>query len=472
MILCTLALLLAGGLIWPSTVAAAAPPPFTTAERALVIEALGEDPDLGEAPPAATDDDSLWRALVDHAAGELGQRVKPQAVDPMWSIAPRPRQVEAELLAAREAGRLGSWLQGLRPAAPGYRALATLRRRYARIVDNGGWPAVPDGPTLRLGATGPMVAALRARLAVEGRPDLGAAAPADSFDLSLEAALTAFQRRHGLQPDGVLGARTLAELNVPAAQRLAQIDANLERWRWLPPLPAERLEVDVAAAEATLYRSNTPQLAMRVVVGDPRHRTPMFISRLDGVIFNPPWKVPTSIAAKELLPKEARDPGYLARNGFSYVDGALQQQPGPKNALGRVKFDLPSPFGVYLHDTPGRAAFERPQRALSHGCIRLEKPRELAVELLAAQDWTPESIDAAIDAGATLKVGMARTLPLYVLYWTAVAEPDGTLQFRPDVYGWDAKLTQALAAARPAAVKLAVREDTECAAAKLPQPLL
>jgi murein L,D-transpeptidase YcbB/YkuD len=282
----------------------------------------------------------------------------------------------------------------------------------------------------------------------------------------------AFQTRHGLVPDGVLGPGTRAELNAPAEQRLAQIDANLERWRWLPPLPADRVEVNIAGAEATLYRRGAAQLSMRVIVGDPRHRSPMFASRIDSIVFNPPWNVPASIAVKELLPKEAAHPGYFARNDFHFVDGALQQSPGPKNALGRLKFDFNSPFGVYLHDTPGRAAFGRPNRALSHGCIRLEKPLELAAAILPAAVWAPESIDAAIAAGTTLRVAVAQPIPLYVLYWSVVVAPDGQLLFHRDVYGWDAKLTQALAARRLAAEVDALRPATECAASEAPQPVL
>jgi murein L,D-transpeptidase YcbB/YkuD len=214
-------------------------------------------------------------------------------------------------------------------------------------------------------------------------------------------------------------------------------------------LPADRIEVDIAGAEAVLFKANAPSLTMRVVVGDATHRTPMFASALEAVVFNPPWNVPRSIAEAEILPKAAKDPGYLARNAYVWVDGHLQQRPGPKSALGLVKFDLQNPFGVYLHDTPSRAAFQRRNRALSHGCMRLEMPQELAQRLLATQGWTPEAIDRAIDAKATLRTPLKTRTPLYVTYWTAVAGPAGQVDFRPDVYGWDRKLTSALAAAEP-----------------------
>ena len=187
----------------------------------------------------------------------------------------------------------------------------------------------------------------------------------------------------------------------------------------------------------------------------------MFISRLTGVVFDPPWNVPSDIAEAEILPKAAKDPGYLARNDFVWTGGRLQQLPGPKNSLGDIKFDLPSPFGVYLHDTPARSLFARPVRDLSHGCMRLEKPQALAEALLTPQGWTVEAITQAMAAGHTQATALHKPLPLYVLYWTVVAQPGGQPLFRTDIYGWDRKLTEALAGA--AADPLAVLASSGCA---------
>jgi murein L,D-transpeptidase YcbB/YkuD len=298
---------------------------------------------------------------------------------------------------------------------------------------------------MRAGSRAPGAADLRQRLAREGYR-VGQSTDPGVFDDQLAAAVRMFQMRHGLDADGVVGPGTAQELNVTAEQRLLQIDANLERWRWMPDLPADRLEVDIAAATATLYVAGLPTLGVRTIVGDPKHRTPMFISILDAIVINPPWNVPSSIASKELFPREAAQPGYLARNDFLRVDGRLQQQPGPHNALGRLKFDLKSPFGVYLHDTPGRAAFGRAERHLSHGCVRVEHPQDLALALLSPGDWTPTRIASAIDSGETSRVAIPRPTPLLVAYWTARVDDDGALQFRRDIYGWDAKLMSALAA--------------------------
>src|SRR5690606_25975911 len=205
--------------------------------------------------------------------------------------------------------------------------------------------------------------------------------------------------------------------NVSPAQRLTQIEANLERLRWLPrTLPPERVEVNVAAAEVALIRADQPVLRMRAVVGDAAHKTLMVFSWLDAVDFNPPWNVPASIARNEIWPRVARDPGYLARNHFVSLGGRLQQRPGPDNALGQIKFDLQSPYGVYLHDTPAKAVFQRSRRALSHGCMRLEKPRALAEALLAPQGWSAAEVEGAIAARTTRRVVLTSPTPLFVYY--------------------------------------------------------
>jgi murein L,D-transpeptidase YcbB/YkuD len=203
---------------------------------------------------------------------------------------------------------------------------------------------------------------------------------------------------------------------------------------------------------------------MRVVVGDRSHRTPLFASAMAAVVFNPPWNVPASIAAKELYPKERARPGYLSRNRFRLVDGHLQQAPGAGNALGRLKFDFDSPFGVYLHDTPSKSAFTRDNRFLSHGCIRLQAPDALAQQLLGAQGWSAETIEAAIQTGQTRRVDLSARTPLYVTYFTAFVDDRGRLNFRDDAYGWDRLLASALRAAGvPAGVRHGDRLFVEAA---------
>jgi murein L,D-transpeptidase YcbB/YkuD len=410
----------------------------------LLAAAVARLSERDAAEAAALPDADLRRLVLAAARTELGQRVRPSDIDRRWAIEPQPRDIEAELEETRGDHGLAAWLAKLSPPDPRYAALRQARRKYLRIVAAGGWPMTPPGPTLRPGDRGPRVHDLRVRLEAEGDAPRPEGDP-QVVDAALTRAIERFQRLHGLADDGVLGPGTRAALNVTAPERVGQIEANLERWRWLPrPLPARRFEVDAGAATAALYADSRATLQMRAIVGDRTHHTPMFASRIEAVIFNPVWNVPSSIAAKEILPRARRDPGYLARNGFSFREGRLQQAPGERNSLGAVKFDLPSPFGVYLHDTPDKAAFRRPDRALSHGCVRLEQPRELAAILLAPQGGSRAGIEAAIATGRTERVAIKQPVPLFVVYWTAVATPSGDVEFRPDPYGWDRKLTQAL----------------------------
>lgn len=425
--------------------AAAIAAPFTDSDRSLLVRTLKTADPAAAAP---LDDDALGAAILTWARAEAGLRVRPSETDRFWAIEPPRRDLAGEFETAQRQGRLQAWLASLPPADARYRALSLAGERYRRMAQAGGWLVLPAGPPPKAGEQGPLVEALRRRLAAENY-DVGGGQEPDRLDPGLAAALVRFQSRHGLAADGVLGRNTRAALDVSAAARLRQIELNLERIRWSPgPMPAERIELDIAAAEAVLYRAGLPRLRMRAVVGAPVTKTPMFASRIETVVFNPPWNVPVSIASKEITPKVRKDPTYLVRHHYVLVPTGLQQLPGPDNALGRVKFDLPSPFGVYLHDTPSRGAFARSMRALSHGCMRLEKPLDLALELLAEQGWTPEMVQAAVDAGATRRVTLSRPVPLRVIYRTAYVDEAGDLQFRPDVYGWDDKLRAALEATR------------------------
>lgn len=436
------ALALASGL---AAAAAASPPPglaLSGADRAALSAAFER---AGRTPPAPdASDGQVWEATERLAQAELGLRVRPADLDPLWAQAATPRSAPQEMAAAYAAGRLPAWAATLSPGSEAYAALVRARLRYARIVDDGGWPGLPAGLRLRPGEAGPDVLALRQRLAAEDGTTLEAVQP-ETFDPPLKQALAAWQARNGLEADGVLGPATLARLNVPAAARLARIDANLERWRWLPrTLPADRLEIDTGGAVGTLYRAGRPVRTFRVIVGAVRDPTPLFLSEINGVVLNPPWNVPDRIAREEILPKAAADPGYLARNNFIQVDGRLQQAPGPRSALGLVKFDLVSPFGVFLHDTPGREAFRLRERHLSHGCMRVEQPLALADLLLAPQGRGGDRLAADLATGRTQRIALARPLALVVVHWTVRVDPDGRVGFLDDVYGWDARLALAL----------------------------
>jgi hypothetical protein len=229
-------------------------------------------------------------------------------------------------------------------------------------------------------------------------------------------------------------------LNFIARSRLAAIDANLERMRWAPvDLPATRVVADVGGPEVTLFVDDKVALDMRAVAGEAKRQTPTFASEVTAVEFNPPWIVPPDIAKSEILPKGR---GYLRRHDFYVSDGRVIQRAGSHSSLGYVKFEVTDPFEVYLHDTPSRADFSRGLRFLSHGCIRVQEPRELAATLLG---WAPDQVDAAIAAKATHTESLKSPIPLFVVYRTVLLGPGGKLLFRPDVYGWDSEVDAALA---------------------------
>jgi murein L,D-transpeptidase YcbB/YkuD len=224
----------------------------------------------------------------------------------------------------------------------------------------------------------------------------------------------------------------------------------MERWRWLPQtLPADRIQVNIAAAVLTLFRGDQPYLSMKAVTGRPGDDTPMLSSVIFSIVFNPPWNVPSDIATKELWPKERAHPGYLAKHDFRVIDTGnggvrLQQKAGDQAALGHVKFDFNNPYGVYLHDTPSHGGFGRYTRQESHGCVRLERPVVLAKALLEGDPkWTPDVIDQTVAEGVTTtRTSIPEPIAVFLLYWTAFVGADGAANFRADPYGWDPELMQ------------------------------
>jgi murein L,D-transpeptidase YcbB/YkuD len=426
------------------------------------------------AAPAPDDAADLDLLLTDafflYAAHLTSGRVRPESVEPEWNLPGRERDLALLLAAALRDGHVATTLADLAPGRADYRALRDALAAQRAIAAAGGWPLVPWGPPLHPGDHGPRVAALRRRLAATGELS-GAAAEADRFDAPLAAALRAFQARHGIEPDAVAGTRTLSELNTTAGARARQIEANLERLRWMPrELAPGRILVNVADYRLELTEPGKPPLAMRVIAGRQARRTPFFAGEITSILFNPSWTVPERIAVEDKLPEILDNRDFLKEQGFRVLapagggwrevdpDGVdwtrlsekrfpyrLRQDPGPKNALGRIKFQVPNRHDIYLHDTPSRGLFARAERSFSSGCIRVEQPVELALRLLAADaTWTRKRIEETIAAAATLSVRLPEPMPVYLLYWTAWVDAGGALQFREDVYGSDAALIEAL----------------------------
>lgn len=311
--------------------------------------------------------------------------------------------------------------------------LAAAIAEYERINQAGGWQSVPDGPKLALAMTGQRILAVGQRLAITG--DLGST-PTTTFDANLVGAVERFQKRHGLDADGVVGKATLAELNVPIARRLAAMEATFDRTKQREATWGNRyLIVNVAAATYRVVENGRALFELPAIVGRPAWPTPL----LDGVIerldFNPYWTVPPRIASLEVLPRIERDPGYLARHHMHYVNGQIRQEPGPDNPLGVVKFYFQNPYSIYLHDTNSRDLFSRQDRFLSHGCIRIADAEGLARFLLKDDpEWPEARIAELIKSGRNQRVVLATTMPVHIVYDTAWVDTDGVVQFRRDVY--------------------------------------
>ncbi len=438
-------------------------PTLTSAQQRELAKLIAQDEvaqGLSRTPRTdleSLDGPSLARVALDHARAVHGGRLMPSDFQKDWGIRPVAYDPLPGFTDAAARDKLTTWVRSLPPPYQGYDTLVEGLARYRRIAAAGGWHMLTTAPSF--GSSGAAVAKLRERLAIED-PDLSGTG--DRFDADLLEAVRRAQRRYGLNPAGQVGAQTLAALNVPVEQRVQQIMANLERWRWLPPtLDRRRVQVNIAAAVLTAFDGDKPIMSMRAVTGRPGNETPMLVSQINSIVINPPWNVPTSIATKELFPKERANPGYLKRNGFRVIatpDGGKRlQQASEQSALGRFKFDFPNDFAVYLHDTPARAGFSKFDRLASHGCVRLEKPEDLAKLLMATTpEWQPEQIDAALAAGKTVRAKMAEPVSVYLLYWSAFAGANGQVGFREDPYGWDGKLA-ATVERRSAAQALAAK---------------
>jgi murein L,D-transpeptidase YcbB/YkuD len=398
-------------------------------------------------------------------------KVDPVSIDSRWNFERREitdRDALKHVLDALTGTDIASAIDQDRPDHWMYRNMVEALARYRQIETAGGWPSVGEGPTLRRGVTDPRVVVLRRRLSASG-DDAEAATTSDLFDDSLEGALKRFQTRHLLTPDGAVGPATRRELNVGVAQRIDQIRVNLERARWVLHQRAEGdlVIVDVAGFEVRYLRDRAVIWKTRAQVGQPYRQTPIFRSAIDEIVLNPTWTVPPGILGKDILPAVRRDPAYLENRGLRVIDrsgkpvnsasidftrysGAtfpfmIRQDPGPSNALGRVKIMFPNPYLVYLHDTPSQALFEREHRAFSSGCIRTERPLEL-VELLLAnpERWSRAAIEAAVGTGTTRTIRLPKPVLVLMLYWTVDRDDQGAIVFKPDPYARDPKLLKAL----------------------------
>jgi murein L,D-transpeptidase YcbB/YkuD len=401
-------------------------------------------------------------------ARHMGSGVlEPRRVDSEIHVFPKRRDEMALLAGFAGTRSYKKFFDALAPRSSRYSSLMSEKTRLEGIIADGGWGAkVPGGKTLRPGLSSKRVQALQARLSRMGYGNMKATG---AYDETVVGAVKRFQTNHGLNADGVAGPATVSAINTSAAQRLQQVIVNLERLRWLNFDPGSRhIYVNLADYSASLMDNGKATLKTRVVIGkSEKDRTPEFSDSMTHLVVNPTWHVPRSIAGKEYLPIIRKDPGFLKRKNMRMVNSKgkrvnpskvnlskynernfpfyIKQAPNPGNALGRVKFMFPNQFNIYLHDTPSKSLFNKDRRAFSHGCVRVQKPFELAYALLAPQMKNAKgSFQAWLKTGKERYVNFKAPVPVHLAYHSAWVDDAGNTQFRADVYGRDKKVFRAL----------------------------
>ncbi len=394
-------------------------------------------------------------------------KVDPEELDANWNMTHTLGDLDSILAMSRaiELASIPQLVDELRPGHPIYTGLKKALARYRQIEVQGGWPQIAEGPTLKPGMSSERVNAVRQRLSASG--ELQGDTPSTQFDDNLENAVKRFQQNHGLTTDGIVGPGTLAAMNVPVKARIDQIRANLERARWvLRNLPDSFVLTDIAGFRVSYFRNGETAWSTRAQVGKPYRKTPVFRDTIRYLEINPTWTVPPTILKEDTLPNIRKNPDYLRNKDMEVltfsgkpVDPAgidwsqypakpfpylIRQRPGPKNALGRIKFMFPNKHAVYLHDTPSRSLFGRDARAFSSGCIRVEHPFEFAELLLNDPAWTKERLLEVVESRKTTKVSLKKPITVLLLYWTAGVSADGDVAFKPDIYDRDPTIIKAL----------------------------
>jgi len=409
----------------------------------------------------ATADVVLTASYASLGEDLLTGQVDPRTVAQSWHVDPEEENVDSALVRNLRYEQLDKALATMRPTDDDYAGLSHQLQTYRTLVVKGGWQKVPATENVKPGATADpaVLAAVRNRLAAEGivaasgpssasmsaSPQQKSESSASMYDRDLAGAVALFQTRHSINVDSALGKETIEAMNVPADYRLGEIAANMERYRWLPRSFGSRyIFVNVPAFKLEAFDSGQTTLEMKVIVGQEFEdkATPVFADSMETVVFRPYWEVPPDIAAKEIFPKGA---AYLAsQNMETYQQGGethVRQRPGPRNALGFVKFLFPNDFNIYLHDTPNHELFDKDVRAFSHGCIRVEKPAELAQWVLG---WPADKVQQEMENPPDNKsVKLPRKIPVYITYFTTYMN-NGQLYFGNDLYGRDDKLVSAV----------------------------
>jgi murein L,D-transpeptidase YcbB/YkuD len=395
-------------------------------------------------------------------------KVDPESLDNNWNMNRELLKMDSilKMSASIDNAQVTNLIAGFRPQTDFYRDMKRALANYRKIQAEGGWPQVVTGETLKPGMVTPRVRTIGQRLYVSS--DMLTSIKSDLYDDEVKAGVMRFQQRHGLEVNGLVDKVTLETMNIPIEARIDQLRVNLDRARWvLHDLPQDFVVVDIAGFNVRYIRSGQEVWKTRAIVGKTYRKTPVFRSHIRYIIFNPTWTVPPTILRKDILPKIKQDPEYLQKKNmlvlnqqgkqidpvtidwsqypgksFPYL---IRQQPGPKNALGRVKFMFPNKHIVYLHDTPSKSGFKRAERALSSGCIRIQNPLHFAELLLADKPgWSRAKVNTVVKSREPTHVNLARPLTVMLLYWTAEVDSENRVIFKQDIYDRDSAVLAGL----------------------------
>ena len=409
-------------------------------------------------------------AIILYASHLLEGKLEQSKLRANWDVEKnaRPENVDSLLTVTLYNKQVKPALQTMKPAHYMYALMKVHLKNLRSQAEEGGWPQVRSGETLKKDMDDPRILEIREFLLATGDLKSMETDQESVFDQELENAVKKFQTRHGLTADGAIGKGTIEQMQVPIEKRIEQIKLNLERLRWIFHYPDEDfLLVNIAGFHVRRFTNRQEVFNSRVIVGKYHHESPVFKGEMQYIVMNPTWTLPYSIATNETLPKLKKDPGYLAAKHMEVMDRGgnilnpstidwsqysrgnfpftIRQKAGPWNALGEVKFIFPNKYSVYLHDTPSRGLFERQDRAFSHGCIRTEDKWGLLMSLMDDPEvWNMEKINEILESGETTKIDLPKPINIYLVYLTAVADKENNLYFFKDVYKRDEAVSSEL----------------------------
>lgn len=409
-------------------------------------------------------------ALILYASHLISGKVEQSKLRSKWDIElnPRPKNIDSLLTVTLHNKKVKDALDHVKPQHYLYKLLKFHLNEYRELAKKGGWPKVSEGESLKKDMVDARILEIRAYLLVTKGLKEYKIENDSLFDEELETAVKKFQTLHNLTNDGVIGKRTIEQMNVSVEDRIGMIRLNLERMRWVFHNPDDDfLLVNIAGFYVKRFKNKVETFNSRVIVGKYNKESPIFKGLMTYIVLNPTWTLPYSISTHETLPKLKKDPGYLAakhmeimdRNGTvlnpdnidfkQYSSGnfpfIVRQKAGPWNALGQVKFMFPNKYAVYLHDTPSRGLFNQQDRAFSHGCIRTERKWELLMSLMDDESvWNMDKINAILKSGKTTTIKLPKPVNIYIMYWTSSVDQENNLYFMKDVYKRDPAVLKAL----------------------------